>query len=813
MKISYNWLKNYLNVSLPASEISAILTGCGLEVESVEVISLVKGGLQGIVVGQVITKEKHPDADRLSITIVNIGTETPLNIVCGAANVDAGQKVLVATPGAMLYPAIGDSFEIKKSKIRGQLSEGMICAEDEIGMGTSHQGIMVLDNSAVIGTPAKTYFKLEDDFIFEIGLTPNRADAASHIGVARDLLACLNYQALLTNTEPLKLELPSLNGFTNDNSKVTEVQVEDALACPRYSGITIRDVKVISSPGWLQNRLKSIGLKSINIIVDITNFVLHELGQPLHAFDADKIQGSKVIVKKLPSGTKFKTLDGVERELDSEDLMICSPAGPLCMAGVFGGMDSGITEATTSVFLESAWFDPVHIRKTSKRHGLKTDASFRYERGTDPEMCVFALKRAALLIQELAGGLISSDVIDIYPVKAEPFKVGLSYTKCDELIGQKIDRKSIKNILQSLGIEILSEGSEALMVAVPPFKVDVKREVDLIEEILRIFGYDPIGIPALVHSSLSFSKKPDPEQIQETISNLLSNNGFNEILTNSLTRSDYYSGLAAEDAKTLIPVLHPLSSDLNCLRQTLIFSGLETISHNINRKNTDLKFYEFGKTYLKTLSGKHIEQKRLALFLTGLKEPESWNSKYKENNFFSLKGYIEAILSKLGISNLSCEQDANELLTENQSLYSGKKHIASFGKVKKTVLKQADIKQEVYAADFNWDNLVTINKTIAFRYQEIPRFPAVRRDLALLVDQQTSFDQLKQIARQAERKLLKEVNIFDVYQGDKLEAGKKSYAIRFMLQDENETLTDMQIDKIMERLMNAYREKAGAIIR
>ncbi len=813
MKISYNWLKTYLNIDLPATEVATILTDCGLEVESTEVISLVKGGLQGIVIGQVITKEKHPDADRLSITVVNIGTATPLNIVCGASNVDAGQKVLVATPGTTLYPSAGDPFEIKKSTIRGQLSEGMICAEDEIGMGTSHNGIMVLDNSAVIGTAAKTYFKLEDDYIFEIGLTPNRSDAASHIGVARDLMACLNHKALVNNTEPVKLELPALNGFTNDTSKSTEVIIEDTIACPRYSGITISGIKVVPSPGWLQNRLKSIGLKPINNIVDITNFVLHELGQPLHAFDADKISGAKIYVKKLPSGTRFKTLDGTERVLESEDLMICSSSGPLCIAGVFGGLESGITENTTTVFLESAWFDPVHVRKTAKRLGLKTDASFRFERGTDPEGTVFALKRAALLIQEIAGGHISSDLIDIYPVKAEPFKVGLSYSKCDELTGQQIERKFIKNILQSLGIEILSEGTEALLVSVPPFKVDVKREVDLIEEILRIYGYNNIEIPVKVRASLSYSVKPDPEQIQEKVSDLLSSIGFNEILTNSLSKADYYAGLASSHTAQMVSVLHPLSSDLNSLRQTLLFSGLEAIVYNINRKTTDLCFYEFGKTYLKSGEGKYLEKKHLALFLTGLKEPESWNSRYKENNFYSLKGCVEAVLSKLGIGNLKYESDTAELLTENQCVYSGKMELVNLGKVKKSILKSVDIKQDVYYADFNWDNILAATKKSTFRFQEMPKYPSVRRDLALLIDKKVPFEQLQQIANQTERKLLKEVNIFDVYEGNKIEAGKKSYAISFTLQAENETLTDTQIEKTMERLMRAYQEKAGATIR
>ncbi|MBI2270489.1 MAG: phenylalanine--tRNA ligase subunit beta [Bacteroidetes bacterium] len=815
MKISYNWLKTYLKINLTAEEAGKILTDCGLEVESIELVAAVKGGLNGIVVGEVKTKEKHPDADRLSVTTVDTGTGTLLNIVCGAANVAAGQKVLVATIGSTLYPTSGEPFEIKKSKIRGQLSEGMICAEDEIGLGTSHDGIMVLDSSAVTGMSAKAYFKLEDDHVFEIGLTPNRADAASHIGVARDLLAYLNYQTLLNNTEPLTLELPNVNGFTNDNTdKKIDVIIEDTIGCPRYSGITISGIKVSESPDWLKNRLTTIGLKPINNIVDITNFVLHELGQPLHAFDADKITGEKVIVKKIPVKTKFKTLDGIERELNNEDLMICNVTDPMCIAGVYGGIDSGITEKTTTIFLESAYFDPVHIRKTSKRHGLKTDASFRFERGTDPNMTVYALKRAAALIREIAGGRITSEIIDIYPTKIEPFKVGLSYKNCNDFIGKEIGKKIIKNILVSLGIEIITEGADALMLAVPPFKVDVKREVDVIEEVLRIYGYNNVEIPSAIHASLSYSDKPDPEQVQHTIAELLSNNGFSEIMTNSLTRSDYYTNLSSVNSTELISVLNPLSSDLNILRRVLLFSGLEAVSYNINRKNSDLKLYEFGKTYLKTIEGKYIENKHLALFVTGRKETESWNNKYDSTNFYSMKGYVNTVLSRLGVTGLKYETNANDdLLTENLNGYSGKKQIVRFGKIKPILLKQFDIKQDVYYTDFNWDNILELIKKQKFEYHEIPKFPSVRRDLALLLDKAVSFEQLEQIAYQTERKFLKEVRIFDVYEGNKLEAGKKSYAISFTLLDENETLTDKQIEKIMEKLIKAYTEKAGAAIR
>lgn len=809
MKISYNWLKSYIKTNLFAEEVGKILTDCGLEVESIEKVSAVEGGLNGLVVGEVITKEKHPDADRLNITTVDIGTGQLLNIVCGATNVAVGQKVVVATIGSKLFPTDGTPFEIKKSKIRGQLSEGMICAEDEIGLGTAHDGIMVLNASAINGTPAQTYFNLEEDFVFEIGLTPNRADATSHIGVARDLMAYLNYQALVNNTEAIALELPNVNGFTNDNTnKKIGIIVEDTIACPRYAGVTISGVKVAESPDWLKTKLKAIGLNPINNIVDITNFVLHELGQPLHAFDADKIIGEKVIVKKLPTGTKFKTLDGVERTLTKDDLMICNVTDAMCIAGVYGGLDSGITNETKTIFLESAYFDSVHIRKTAKKLGLKTDASFRFERGADPNCTVYALKRAASLIKEIAGGAIASEIIDNYPNKIEPFKVGLSYKNCDAFIGKEIDKKIIKNILNSLSIEIVSEGSEALLLSVPPFKVDVKREVDVIEEILRIYGYNNIETPLSVHSSLSFSLKPNPEDVQNSIADLLSNNGFNEIITNSLTRSAYYN--ASEET---INILNPLSSDLNILRKTLLFSGLEAIAYNINRKNATLKFYEFGKTYLKTTTNKYIEDKHLALFVTGRKETESWNSKYGTTTFYSLKGYATALLQRLGISNVKYENASDELLTESSVGCVGKKQLVTLGKIKQSLLKSVDIKQDVYFATINWDNVLEFLKKQTFTYSEVPKFPSVRRDLALLLDKKITFNQLEQIAFDTDRKFLKEVKIVDVYEGEKLAAGKKSYALSFTLLNETETLADKQIEKIMERLMNAYTEKVGATIR
>ncbi|MBN8697455.1 MAG: phenylalanine--tRNA ligase subunit beta [Bacteroidetes bacterium] len=814
MKISYNWLKQYVQTDLAPEEMGKLLTGCGLEVESIEKVETVKGGLQGMVIGEVKTKEKHPDADKLSLTTVDIGTGELLNIVCGAPNVAAGQKVVVATIGAKLYPSTGEPFEIKKSKIRGAVSEGMLCAEDEIGLGQSHAGIMVLNAEAKIGTPAKEYFNIEEDFMFEIGLTPNRADAASHVGVARDLVAVLN---TLHPENKVELQLPDVRKFKTDNTDLTlEVSVENSAACPRYSGVSISNVKVADSPDWLKNKLLAIGLRPINNIVDITNYVLHELGQPLHAFDADKIKGKKVIVKTLAEKSKFKTLDDVERELSSEDLMICDTNGGMCIAGVFGGIESGVSESTTNIFLESAYFNSTSIRKSSKRHGLKTDASFRFERGTDPNITVFALKRAALLIKEIAGGSISSEIVDLYPAPVENFKVPFSFEKCNSLIGKKLDKELIKNILTSLEIKIESESNDALLLSIPPFKVDVTREQDVIEEVLRIYGYNNIEIPTALNSSLSFAEKPDKEKIQNIVSELLTNNGFNETMCLSLTKEDYSSRLKSINAEQNVKMLNPLSSDLNVLRQTLLFSGLESIAYNQNRKNADLKLYEFGKTYLAVKGeqgNKYIETKHLALFITGKKKEESWNAKAENVNFYTLKGYVKAIIDRLGID-AKLNDTTTEEFVQGLSYTWNKRTLVTFGSIAKPVLKTMDIKQEVFFADFNWDLVIeAIKKNKALMYTEVPKFPEVRRDLAMLIDRSVKFDQLEQLAFQAEKGLLKNVNLFDVYEGDKLPEGKKSYALSFTLLDENATLTDKQIEKIMEKLIKTYQEKVGAEIR
>ena len=817
MKISYNWLKEYIKTDLSAEDAGKLLTDCGLEVEGIEKFETLKGGLADIVIGEVITKEKHPDADRLSVTTIDIGTGTLLTIVCGASNVAVGQKVVIATIGAMLYPYAGEPFEIKKSKIRGQLSEGMICAEDEIGLGASHEGIMVLDPSAKIGTPAKDYFKVEEDHVLEIGLTPNRTDAASHVGVARDLAAVLNTKNYKEQTLKSLLKLPSVSQFEIDNTDYKiEVLVEDTNACPRYSGIVISGITVEDSPEWLKNRLKAIGLKPINNIVDITNYVLHELGQPMHAFDAKKINGNKVIVKKLADKVKFKTLDLVEHELSSEDLMICNADSPMCIAGVFGGIESGVTSATTTVFLESAYFSPTSVRKSSKRHNLKTDASFRFERGTDPNITVYALKRAALLIKEIAGGKISSELIDIYPKKIENCKIPFSYQNCDRFIGKHIDIEIVKNIIISLGIEISHEGNDALLLSIPTFKVDVQREQDVVEEILRIYGYNNIEIPTTLNSSIQFAEKPDKEKTQNVVSELLSNNGFSEMMGLSLTKSEYASKIKSLDPAKSVLMMNPLSSDLNALRQTLLFSGLETIAYNQNRRNADLKIFEFGKTYMAIKGGeatKYVETKHLSLFISGRKQEESWNVKNDAVNFYSLKGYVKAILERLGINDIKLAESNSDVFSQGLSFCSNKKTLAEFGAVNRSVLILMDIKQDVFYADFNWDLIIERLKKINIMYAEVPKFPEVRRDLALLIDKAIQFEQLEQLAYQTEKNMLKNVNLFDVYQGDKLPSEKKSYALSFTLQDESATLTDKQIEKIMEKLIKTYQEKVGAEIR
>jgi phenylalanyl-tRNA synthetase beta chain len=806
MKISLNWLKTLINIDLTPGQVDEYLTSSGLEVEGIESFESVKGGLKGIVIGEVVEKEKHPDADKLSITKVNVGGTELLNIVCGAPNVAAGQKVLVAMIGAKLYPTTGEPFEIKKSKIRGAASEGMICAEDEIGLGTSHDGILILPNDAVVGTPAATYFKLEQDSILEIGLTPNRADAASHYGVARDLAAILNcknntntFQAHLHNI----FELPEAS-----NINKVDITIENTDACKRYSGLVISGITVKPSPDWLKNSLLAIGLRPINNIVDITNFVLHDLGQPLHAFDLDKINGNKIIVKTGLENVKFKTLDGTERILKADDLMICNESEPMCLAGVFGGLDSGVNENTTSIFLEAAYFNPAFIRKTSKQHGLKTDSSFRFERGTDPEMTITALKRAAALIFECAGGNLSMDLVDIYPEKLEPFQVAFSYTNCQALIGKEIDRAIIKHIILSLGIGIAQEGNDGLLLSVPQYKTDVTREADVIEEVMRIYGYNNVEESTQIKFSASFADREKATSAENTTANLLVGFGFYEMMGLSLTKESYYN----EDT-ALVKILNPLSSDLNIMRNSMLFGGLETLAYNINRKQADLKLFEFGKTYQKTKDDfKYSETKHLTLFVTGRKYPENPFGENNKVDFAYIKSCIESVLNKLSIKFKTNELNDSQF-NYGLSFSQKNKHLVSFGLVDKAICKKMDVSNDVFYVDFNWDNVLSLVGKTKLEFAEIPKFPSVRRDLSLLLDKKITYKELEELAFNAERKLLKSVNLFDIYEGDKLETGKKSYAVSFMLQDEEATLNDKQIDNVMQKLIKTYSEKLGATLR
>jgi phenylalanyl-tRNA synthetase beta chain len=798
MKISYNWLKEFIQTDKTPEEISTILTGTGLEVESLEKVQAVPGGLEGLVIGYVKECVDHANSDHLHVTKVDVGGPEDLQIVCGAANVAAGQKVVVATIGATLYPTGGEPFVIKKSKIRGELSEGMICAEDEIGLGQSHDGIMVLSEDAVAGTPAKDYFKLNDDYLYEIGLTPNRADAASHLGTARDIAAFLK----------IGITKPDVSAFKVDNtSSKIEVVVENAEAAPRYSGVSISGVEVKDSPSWLKEKLAVIGIRSINNIVDVTNFVLHDLGQPLHAFDADKIAGNKVIVKNTAEGTLFKTLDDVERKLSADDLMISSGTEPMCIAGVFGGIDSGVTASTQNIFLESAYFNPVSVRKTAKRHGLKTDSSFRFERGTDPNNTVYALKRAALLIQQVAGGSISSEVVDLYLSPVEPFAVELSYDKTVKLIGQSIPHEEIKAIVEALDIEVVAETTKGLSLKVPPYRVDVTREVDVIEEILRIYGYNNIEIPTQIRASMTASVRPEKDTVQNLLSDLLTANGFNEILSNSLTKSAY-----SNNPDSAVKILNPLSSDLDVMRQSLLFSGLEAIAYNQNHKSADLKLYEFGKVYSLT-EDKYNETQRFAIFLTGNTAAAQWNQKAVPVSFYNLKAIVDGITEKLNIKDLTITDATCSKLAYGLQYTRGNKQLVKFGAVNQASLKKADVDKEVFYADFNFDMIMQLVRKNKIVYQEVSKFPAVKRDLSMLVDKAVTFEQIRQVAVKTERKLLKEVTAFDVYEGDKLPAGKKSYAVSFILQDAEKTLTDKAIDAIMQKLIFNLGKEAGAEIR
>lgn len=807
MKISHNWLKNYININeYTIEEIAETLTDCGLEVESTTVIESIKGGLKDLVIGEIITKEKHPDADKLSLTTVKINENLPLlSIVCGAPNVAAGQKVIVAPVGCTIFPINEEPFKINKSKIRGQVSEGMICAEDEVGLGKAHDGIVVLPASAKIGTLVADYYKIETDVVFEIGLTPNRVDASSHYGVARDLLAVLNHKTKKKH----QLVLPLVTNFEAAKETQLKVEVTDAALCPRYSSVVISNIKVAPSPVWLQNKLKAIGLSPINNIVDITNFVLHETGQPLHAFDTEKIAEKNIIVKTVAENTPFITLDGTERKLNEHDLMICDAQKPLCIAGVFGGLDSGMNPATTSVFLESAYFNPVSVRKSAKRHGLNTDASFRFERGTDPEMTIYALKRAALLIQEIAGGKVTSLLHDFYPTKIKPFEVDFSIEKCQQIIGKKIDAEIIKSIITSLGITILSDTDEQLKLAVPPYRVDVTREIDVVEEVLRIYGYNNIEIPSKMVASLAYKTYPDKEKTFNILAGLLVNKGFNEILSNSLTKKNYYP----ENSKNLVQLVNPLSNELGVLRQTLLFNGLETIVFNQNRKNADLLLFEFGKTYL-NIDDKFNETYYLGLFVTGNKMPENWNTTKEKVDFYYLKGIVNVLLERVGIK---LEKLKSEETQSNQFIYGldyllKNKKIVEFGEVNTAIQQQFEIATPVFYAQLNLDVIFTlISSNIS--YQPVTKFPTVRRDLSFLLETNIRYEELRKIAFQQNNILLKAVNLFDVYEGKNIEIGKKSYTLSFIFQDNEKTLTDEAVDTFMNKLIAIYKDKMNIVFR
>ena len=820
MNVSYNWLKRYIDTDLSAERIAEILTELGLEVEEFEKIETIKGGLKGVVVGEVLTCEDHPDSDHLHITTVDVGAEAPLQIVCGAANCRKGLKVMCATVGAVLYPIDSDEeFKIKRSKIRGVESLGMLCAEDELGIGRNHEGIMELPADAVVGTSAKEYLGIADDYLIGIGLTPNRVDAASHIGVARDLVAYLRSRG-----ENVTLNLPSVDNFTVDNtSRTIGVEVVNSEAAPRYAGITVSGCKIAPSPEWMQNELRAAGINPKNNLVDITNYVLFELGQPLHAFDADKIEGGKIVVRSAVEGEKFVTLDGVERTLTSADLMICSAERPMCIAGVYGGLDSGITDETVNVFIESAYFHPVWVRKTAKRFGLNTDASFRFERGIDPNMQVYALKRAAMLMKELAGGTITSEIIDINPTPASHFEFDFSLERARKLIGKDIPEDTFMTILEALDVEVRGREGEVLHVAVPTYRVDVQREADLVEDVLRVYGYNNIEVSDHVNSTLSYAPKPDKARLQNIASDFLAANGYTEIMSNSLTKGAYYEGCTSYPAERCVKILNPLSQDLNVMRQTLMFNALEAVELNVNRRNANLRMFEVGNCYAyaeekasedNTLA-KYEENYRIGITVTGLHTQLAWNTKAEQSSFFTLRGMVERLLKRFGVDiyTLQSESLDSDLYADAIVYKQGPKEVLRMGVVSPIVRKKFDIKQEVYFAEIDFDQLVKMTKKAKVQFKELSKFPEVKRDLALLVNKSVTFSELRAIAFATEKKLLKSVSLFDVYEGDKLPEGKKSYALSFILEDKNQTLTDKQIERTMANLQTQLEQKAGAEVR
>lgn len=817
MKISYNWLKEYLDFDYTPEQLKAILVDLGLEVEGLETFETVRGGLKGIVVGEVLTCGRHPNADKLSVTTVDVGTGTPLAIVCGAPNVAAGQKVLVAVEGAEVFHG-NESFVIKKTKLRGEPSEGMICAEDEIGLGTSHEGIMVLPASAVTGTPASKYFNIQSDVIFEIGLTPNRIDGASHYGVARDLAAWMNRQIVTVS-----LRKPDVSGFSVAKKDFpVSVKVEDTEGCKRYCGVTVTGVTIGPSPDWLQNRLKAIGLNPINNVVDITNFVLHECGQPLHAFDADELHGHQIIVKKAREGEQFTTLDGDTHALSAADMMICDQAGAVAMAGVFGGLHSGVTDKTVNVFIESAYFNPVTVRRTARKFGISTDSSFRFERGTDPNNTLYALKRAALLMQELGGGTISSEIVDVYPTPVKDFTIQVSLKRINRLIGKELEKDTVVKILLALEIVIISDSDDILTLAVPPYRVDVQREADIVEEILRIHGYNTVIPDDIIKSSVSYSVKPDKEKLAGIVSDLLVSSGFNEIMCNSLTSAPVHEQFLPQQTDRLVRILNPLSNDLGVMRQSLLFGSLDTVARNINRQRPNLRLFELGNCYFRNpdavstkVTDRYSEEYHLGITLTGHYQEGNWYTSAKPSDYFVLKAEVEKVIRRMGISvsSFTLSTMDHPLFSECYAWKRGNLLIGVAGVVKPALCKYFDIRQRVFFADIYWGALFEMVAKNTIRHQELPRFPEVERDLALLLDASVSFDRVLAVARKTEKNLLKSVSLFDVYQGEKIGAGKVSYAVRFVLQDTAKTLTDADIDSIMNKLVTAFAKELGATLR
>ncbi len=807
MIISYNWLSEYLPETIEPEKLSRILTSIGLEVESLHKYEAVKGGLQGLVVGEVLTCEKHPDADKLKVTTVDIGAAEKLQIVCGAHNVAAGQKVVVANVGTTIYPFTGEPMTMKKAKIRGVESQGMICAEDEIGLGESHAGIMVLPHDTIAGTPLAEFFKLNDDYIFEIGLTPNRSDAMSHLGVARDVCAYLSHH----NKKETAVKSPFKNNFKPDNQGLQmEVVIENAEACKRYAGVSIEGVTIAESPDWLQQKLKSIGLRPINNIVDITNFILHETGQPLHAFDADAITGKKVIVKNLPEGTTFVTLDEKERKLFAEDLMICNAEAPICMGGVYGGMHSGVSATTKNIFLESAWFNPTSIRKTSLKHGLRTDAATRFEKGVDIGNTVNVLKRAALLIKEISGGLIASDIIDIYPKPKEKTEVALKYHYLKKLSGKNYHGDTIKNILHSLGFELIKEGADEMRFNVPFSKPDISIGADIVEEIMRIDGLDNVDIPAMITIAPSVETLAHEAAYTEKTAEYLAGSGFQEIFTNSITNSAYYS----EDVlQHTVKMINNLSEELNVMRPAMMETGLTSIAYNLNRKNNDLKFFEFGKTYSVTEAGKYIEDNHLTIYITGSKTADGWKGKAEKADFYFMKAVFEKIMLVLGLKADGFTKAENPDLSNALQANIKNEKVAEIGLVSSSKLERFDIKQPVFYADLNWDRMLKLNKKNNIQHKDVSKYPAVNRDLAIIVDKTLPFEAVEKATATARVNKLTSISLFDIFESEKIGADKKSMAISFTFLDEEKTMTDKEIDGMMNKIIGAYEKELGAEIR